>query len=75
MVLILGLALAGLVGFAVGRWWVLGVGPLAGSAAAANAVVSGTSLGDTPALFLAAFVTAASLFGMVLRRRLRQRTT
>jgi hypothetical protein len=75
MVLILGLALAGLIGFAVGRWWMLGVGLLVGLAAAANAVASGSGLGDTPALFLAAVVTAASSLGVMLRRRLRPRVT
>ena len=35
MVLILGLGLAGLIGFAAGRWWVLGLGLLVGLAVAA----------------------------------------
>ncbi len=75
MVVIVGLGLASLTGFVVGRWWVVGVGLLVGSAVTANAVVSGTSLGDTPALFLAAVVSAASLFGVTLRQRLRPRAT
>jgi hypothetical protein len=75
MVLIPGVVLAGLIGFAVGRWWVLGVGLLVGLAVAATSVVSGSGLGDSPALFLAVVVTAASSFGAVLRRRLPPRVT
>jgi len=75
MVLILGLGLAGLTGFAVGRWWALGVGLLVGFAAAVSAVVSGTSLSDTPALFLAVGVTGASSLGVILRQRLSPRLT
>jgi len=63
MLLILGLGLAGLVGFAVGRWWALGVGLLVGLAAAAIGVVSGRGLVDTPALFLAAVVIGSSSLG------------
>jgi hypothetical protein len=75
MVLILGLGLAGLIGFAVGRWWAICVGLLAGLAAAANAIASGTSFVDTPALFLTAVVTGASSLGVMLRQRLRPRLT
>jgi hypothetical protein len=74
MVLILALGLAVPVGFAVGRWWALGL-CLLGLAAAANAVASGTGLGDTPALFLTAVVAGASALGVVLRQRLRSRVT
>ena len=75
MVLILGLGLAGLVGFAVGRRWALGVGLLVGLAAAATSVASGRGLVDTPALFLAAVVIGASSLGVLLRRRLAPRVT
>ena len=75
MVLILGLGLAGLAGFAVGRWWALGVGLLVGLAAAASGLFSGTGLADTPALFLAVVVIGASSLGVVLRRRLAPRAT
>jgi hypothetical protein len=75
MVLILALGLAGLIGFAVGRWWALGLGVLLGLAAAGSAVASGAGLGDTPALFIAVVVTGASSLGVVLRQRLRPRVT
>jgi hypothetical protein len=75
MALILAVGLAGLIGFAVGRWWALGSGVLLGLAAAVTAAVSGTGLGDTPALFLTAVVTGASALGVVLRQRLRSRVT
>ena len=75
MALILAVGLGGLIGFAVGRWWALGSGVLLGLAAAVTAVVSGTGLGDTPALFLTAVVAGASALGVVLRQRLRPRVT
>ena len=67
--LVLVVAVSGLAALAVGRWWVLGLGLLVGLAVAATAVVSGPGLGDTPALFLAAVVTAASSLGVMLRQR------
>jgi hypothetical protein len=70
MALVLILALAALAGLAVGRWWVLGVGPVVGVAAAVVAAVSGTGIRDTPALFLGAVVTAACLVAVALRQRL-----
>ena len=68
--LVLVLAVSGLAAFAVGRWWVLGLGPLVVVAMALLGAVSGTGIRDTPALFLGAVVTAACLVGVVLRQRL-----
>jgi hypothetical protein len=71
--LVLVLAVAALAGFAVGRWWVLGAGPVVAVAAVVVGAVSGTGIRDTPALFLAAVVTAACLVGVAFRQRLRSR--
>jgi hypothetical protein len=68
--LVLVAAVSGLAALAVGRWWVLGLGPLVFIAAALLAAVSGTGIRDTPALFLGAVVIAACLVGVVLRQRL-----
>ena len=70
MALVLVVAVSGLAALTVGRWWVLGLGPLVFIAAALLAAVSGTGIRDTPALFLGAVVTATCLVGVVLRQRL-----
>jgi hypothetical protein len=68
--LVLVLAVCALAAFAVGRWWVLGLGPIVVVAAALLGAVSSTGIRDTPALFLGAVVTAACLVGVVLRQHL-----
>jgi hypothetical protein len=70
MSLILVLVLAALAGLAVGRWWVLGLGLLAGCCILAIGASSGTSLTDTPAVFAAIVVAVGASIGAALRQRL-----
>jgi hypothetical protein len=73
MSVILLLVLASLAGLAVGRWWVVGLGMLAGCCVLAIGAWSGTSLTDTPAVFAATVVALGASLGVALRQRLATR--
>jgi hypothetical protein len=70
MSLILVLVLAAIAGLAVGRWWVLGLGLVAGCCILAIGTLSGTSLSDTPAAFAAIVVASGASIGVALRQRI-----
>lgn len=70
MSLLLLVAVAGVVGYKVGRWWVAALPVALGLAVAGVVSVGGGSLQDTPLPFVVGASVIAAFVGLVAGRRL-----